>query len=128
MFDIGFWEMVLIAVVALVVVGPKELPVVIRTVGAWVGRARAVAGEFKDEFNREVARAEELKKLVERETQLAEMHKAIEDARKTISLDGAVAPHGESAESPKPDAARTFIGDDATAPVAGGQGDERTPR
>ena len=125
MFDIGFWEMVLIAVVALVVVGPKELPVVIRTVGTWIGRARAVAGEFKDEFNREVARAEELKKLVERETQVAEMHKAIEDARKTISLDGGAAPHGESAESPKSDAARTRIGDDVAAPVAGGQDDER---
>ena len=87
MFDIGFWEMVVIAVVALLVVGPKELPGLIRGVSAWATRARKVAGEFKAEFTREVARAEELKRLVERETEIAEFHKAIEDARATISLD-----------------------------------------
>jgi sec-independent protein translocase protein TatB len=88
MFDIGFWEMVLIAVVALVVVGPKELPGLIRNVGVWVAQARKVAGEFKEEFSREVARAEEIKRLVERETEIAELHKALEEARANISLDG----------------------------------------
>ncbi len=87
MFDIGFWEMVLIAIVALVVVGPKELPGLIRGVSAWVSQARKVAGEFKEEFSREVARAEEIKRLVERETELAELHKALEEARATVSID-----------------------------------------
>lgn len=88
MFDIGFWEMVMIAVVALVVVGPKELPGMMRTVSGWIRHARRVAGEFKDEFSREVARAEELKRLVEKETEIAEVHRAIEEARATISIDG----------------------------------------
>lgn len=95
MFDIGFWEMVLIGVVALVVVGPKELPGLIRGVSAWVSQARKVAGEFKEEFSREVARAEEIKRLVERETEIAELHKALEEARTNISLD-------ESAQAKRP--------------------------
>ena len=40
MFDIGYSELLLIAVVALIVIGPKDLPRVMRTVGHWVGRAR----------------------------------------------------------------------------------------
>lgn len=47
MFDIGWDELLLIALVALVVIGPKDLPVVLRTVGRWVARARALAGEFR---------------------------------------------------------------------------------
>jgi len=88
MFDIGFWEMVMIAVVALVIVGPKELPGMMRTASGWMRHARRVAGEFKDEFSREVARAEELKQLIEKETEIAEVHRAIEEARATISIDG----------------------------------------
>lgn len=88
MFDIGFWEMVMIAVVALVVVGPKELPGLVRTVSGWIRQARRVAGEFKEELSREVARAEELKQLIEKETEIAEVHRALEEARATISIDG----------------------------------------
>jgi sec-independent protein translocase protein TatB len=47
MFDIGYSELLLIAVVALVVIGPKDLPRVMRTVGQWVGRARGMARHFR---------------------------------------------------------------------------------
>lgn len=47
MLDLGWSELVIVAVLALVVVGPKDLPVLLRTVGQWVGKARAVAGEFR---------------------------------------------------------------------------------
>jgi sec-independent protein translocase protein TatB len=47
MFDIGWDELLVIALVALVVIGPKELPAVLRTLGQWVARARALAGEFR---------------------------------------------------------------------------------
>lgn len=47
MFDIGWDELLVIALVALVVIGPKELPAVLRTVGQWVARARSLAGEFR---------------------------------------------------------------------------------
>jgi len=60
MFDIGFSELVLIAVVALVVLGPERLPRAARFAGLWVRRARAQWYSVKAEFEREVA-AEELK-------------------------------------------------------------------
>ena len=47
MFDIGWDELLLIALVALVVIGPKELPGVLRTLGQWVAKARTLAGEFR---------------------------------------------------------------------------------
>lgn len=48
MFDIGWTEMLMIAVVAIIVIGPKDLPKVLYTVGQWVGRARAMARTFQD--------------------------------------------------------------------------------
>jgi len=47
MFDIGWMELLLIGIVALIVVGPKELPVMFRTVGRYMGKARAMAREFQ---------------------------------------------------------------------------------
>ncbi len=46
MFDLGWSEMLLIGIVALIVVGPKELPGLFRSIGVWVGKARGVAREF----------------------------------------------------------------------------------
>ncbi len=46
MFDLGWSEMLLIGIVALIVVGPKELPGLFRNIGVWVGKARGVAREF----------------------------------------------------------------------------------
>lgn len=48
MFDIGWSEMLLIIVVVIIVVGPKDLPRVMRTMGNWVGRMRAVARHFQE--------------------------------------------------------------------------------
>ena len=47
MFDIGWSELVVIAVVALIAIGPKELPGVLRMVGQWMGKARKMASEFQ---------------------------------------------------------------------------------
>ena len=47
MFDIGWDELLLIGLVALVVIGPKELPTVLRTLGQWIAKARSLAGEFR---------------------------------------------------------------------------------
>jgi sec-independent protein translocase protein TatB len=64
MFDVGYSELLLIAIVALVVIGPKDLPRVMRTVGHWVGRAREMARHFRagvDTMMRE-AELEEMEK------------------------------------------------------------------
>ena len=47
MFDIGWSEFVVIAVVALIAIGPKELPGVLRMIGQWMGKARKMAAEFQ---------------------------------------------------------------------------------
>lgn len=62
MFDISFAELMMIAVVALLVVGPDKLPQVARTVGAFVGRLQGYVAQVKEEVNRD-ARFEELQKL-----------------------------------------------------------------
>jgi sec-independent protein translocase protein TatB len=58
MFDIGWSELVLIAVVALIAIGPKELPGVLRMVGQWMGKARKMAAEFQGQFQEAMREAE----------------------------------------------------------------------
>ena len=58
MFDIGWSELVVIAVVALIVIGPKELPGVLRNVGHWMGKVRRMAGEFQSQFQEAMREAE----------------------------------------------------------------------
>ena len=54
MFDIGFWEMAFIGVVALIVIGPERLPGVARTVGHWVGKGRRMLNEVKTDIKKEI--------------------------------------------------------------------------
>ncbi|MFS1490934.1 Sec-independent protein translocase protein TatB [Vibrio splendidus] len=54
MFDIGFWELVLISVVGLVVLGPERLPVAIRSVSKFIGQAKSMANSVKDELSHEL--------------------------------------------------------------------------
>jgi len=63
MFDIGFWELTTIAVIALLVIGPDKLPGVARQAGKWVGRARRFVGDVKSDIDREL-KQEELKKAI----------------------------------------------------------------
>ena len=63
MFDIGFWELTTIAVIALIVIGPDKLPDVARTAGKWVGRARRFVGDVKTDIDREL-KQEELRKAL----------------------------------------------------------------
>jgi sec-independent protein translocase protein TatB len=67
MFDIGWGKIVIIAVIALIVIGPKELPAVLRTVGQWMGKIRRMAAEFQGQFQEAMREAEmaDLKKSVD---------------------------------------------------------------
>jgi len=58
MFDIGWSELLVIAVVALIAIGPKELPGVLRMVGQWMGKARKMAAEFQGQFQEAMREAE----------------------------------------------------------------------
>jgi len=58
MFDIGWSELVVIAIVALIAIGPKELPGVLRMVGQWMGKARKMAAEFQGQFQEAMREAE----------------------------------------------------------------------
>ncbi len=54
MFDIGFWEMMLISVIGLIVLGPERLPVAIRTVMSWVKTVKTKANSVKNEISQEL--------------------------------------------------------------------------
>jgi sec-independent protein translocase protein TatB len=58
MFDIGWSELVVIGVVALIAIGPKELPGVLRSLGTWMGKVRRMASEFQDQFREAMREAE----------------------------------------------------------------------
>ena len=58
MFDVGFWEIAIVAAVALVVVGPERLPPLARTVGLWIGKARRMVADVKADIDREVRESE----------------------------------------------------------------------
>lgn len=66
MFDVGFQELVLIGVVALLVVGPARLPRLARTVGLWLGRGRRVLASVKAEIDREL-KADELREILRKQ-------------------------------------------------------------
>jgi sec-independent protein translocase protein TatB len=72
MFDFAWSEIIVIAVVALVVIGPKDLPKVLRTVGIWVGKARSIAREFQSSLDQMIREAEldEVRKDVEKATSM----------------------------------------------------------
>ena len=93
MFDVSFSELFVIAVVALLVIGPEKLPKVARTVGAFMGRMQRYVAQVKEEVSREV-RFEELQKLQQEIKQSVEngvlnsIVKPIE--RESITLRGSI--------------------------------------
>ena len=76
MFDIGFSELMVIGIVALLVIGPERLPRVARTLGHLLGRAQRYVNDVKSDINREI-QLDELKKL---QTQVTESARALEDS------------------------------------------------
>ncbi|CUA95746.1 Sec-independent protein translocase protein TatB [Pannonibacter indicus] len=110
MFDIGWAELMVIACVAIIVVGPKDLPRMLRTFGQIVGKARRMANEFQSTFNDAIREAE-------RQADIDDMRKAADaaanfnplgDLKKAIEGDRAA---GKEAASQAPAA-------DAAAPVS----------
>jgi sec-independent protein translocase protein TatB len=83
MFDVGFWELSLIALVALLVIGPERLPKVARTAGLWIGRGRRMLASVKQDIDREI-KADELKEILEKQKRGNPMEEIVEDIRKPL--------------------------------------------
>ncbi len=81
MFDISFTEMLIVAIAALVVIGPERLPRVARQAGQWVTKMRRYVDDVKSDFNRQIELSE-----------LRDLKKNVEDAARSIegSVGGAV--------------------------------------
>jgi sec-independent protein translocase protein TatB len=84
MFDIGFWELMLIALVALIVVGPERLPKLVRVTGLWIGRANASVQSIRNEISREL-RAEELKQALNKTVDTSDINKIMDVGAKSES-------------------------------------------
>ncbi|MDS4070584.1 MAG: Sec-independent protein translocase protein TatB [Candidatus Competibacter sp.] len=85
MFEIGFWELVMVGVVALIVVGPERLPGLARTAGLWLGKARRMIADVKAEVDREL-HLEEIKQTLRQQANLGEV-KDLTDQVKSLRQD-----------------------------------------
>jgi sec-independent protein translocase protein TatB len=83
MFDVGMLELFLVAVVALLVVGPERLPKVARTAGMWLGRGRRFISSVKDDIDREI-KADELRQILEKQKQNNPLREIVEDTKQTF--------------------------------------------
>lgn len=84
MFDVGFWELSLIALVALLVIGPERLPKVARTVGLWIGRGRRMISSVKADIDKEI-KAQELKDILAKQGQSNPLEEIIDDTRNSLN-------------------------------------------
>lgn len=87
MFDIGFWELSLIGIVALLVIGPERLPAVARTVGKWVGKANRFIANVKDDISKEL-KDEDLKRILAEQQKLADEYKQAANSMKSSVQSG----------------------------------------
>ena len=74
MFDIGWGELVVIGIVALIAIGPKELPTVLRTLGQWMGKVKRMANEFQGQFQEAM-----------REAEMADLKKQADDLKSSVT-------------------------------------------
>ena len=81
MFNLGWGELVVIGIVALIAIGPKELPTVLRTLGQWMGKVRRMANEFQGQFQEAM-----------REAEFADLKKHAEDISSSVSDIGNIDP------------------------------------
>ena len=94
MFDIGWSEILVIAVVAIVVVGPKELPRMLRSFGKTMGQVRKMSNDFKRQFDEALREAERDSGLEETRKSLQSIGNPIADLKKDLS--GTVTPGGSA--------------------------------
>jgi len=92
MFDIGFWEIVLISVIGLIVLGPERLPIAIRSVVRWINTAKNMANTVKAEISQELKLHEmnqEINKVSKTKASdlMPELKQSIDDIKQAVSPD-----------------------------------------
>ena len=122
MFDISWSEFLLIGIVALIVIGPKELPSVMRTMGQWARKIRVMAGDFQNQFHEAMREAEmaDLKKQVDDIAQDVKNYDPLKSARSEVEAIGKDLNTNLSADSNKDagaEAARALQSPALVAPV-----------
>src|SRR4051794_34935199 len=123
MFDIGWSELVVIAVVALIAIGPKELPGVLRMVGQWMGKARKMAAEFQGQFQ-EAMREAEMADLKKSFDEVKDVATSLSPANVMTSLQKDVSDAMQIGDIDKP---ATTSNDARGAPEIGDPGTPPTP-
>jgi len=106
MFDIGFFELILVGVVALLVIGPERLPKVARTAGLWIGKGKGFLASVKQDIDREL-KAEELKRILKEQAQIEPLHEILEDTKQkmqqvTKETEAALSPEANKPASESP--------------------------
>lgn len=87
MFDIGFWELVLIGVVALLVVGPERLPGLARQAGTWIGKAKRFVNNVRADIEREFE-ADELKRMLnDQQREISQLKGMISDTQAEVQAE-----------------------------------------
>ena len=123
MFDVGASELLLIVIVAIVVIGPKDMPMALRTAGRWIARMRRVSGHFRSGVEAMIREAE----LEEMEKKWREQNEAIMKAHPAAPLDDS-GPLPGSAESALPPPVATEAAVPASTPQqAQGQAEPQLP-
>lgn len=84
MFDVGFWEILLIGIVGMLVVGPERLPEVARNVGKWVGKARRYVANVRRDFESELNNSDLRDLLGEQEAQIKELRGLVDQTKRDI--------------------------------------------
>lgn len=107
MFDIGFQELALIGLVALIVIGPERLPAVARTAGLWFGRMRGFVATVKADIDKQI-KAEELQKVLQKQADSAGLHEIIEETKSAV----------ETLDKPAEYLVKSDSSDKPAAPVA----------
>jgi sec-independent protein translocase protein TatB len=107
MFDISWGKLVIIGLVALLVIGPKELPTVLRTVGQWMGKIRRMASEFQGQFQDAMREAEmaDLKKQFDETT--SGLQSALDPTKATSEIEKLIGDPLNPQDSPQHSASAT---------------------
>jgi len=145
MFDIGFTELLVCAVIALLVLGPERLPQAARTAGRWAGKARRMVQQMSDEIDRQV-KADELRERIKDESENLGLNEVQDSVRSALDnaaeVNSVIMPPDEESEPAAPKqhepessqtqsrtgAEATETGAAASAEPVAGEPDKQAPR